>query len=152
MAGRGPAPKPKDQRRNRSVPQRGEWVDLPAVVEPVLPELPKRPRGLGRWSPRTVAAWDAWRMDPATTQYGPAEVASALELAFLHHDAVNGDEKWSEVRQWMDRLGLNAKGKRDLRWRAPSEHAADAGGAPALRAAGGTVHRLRAVDPSNQAS
>jgi hypothetical protein len=87
MAGRGPAPKPKDQRRRRNAPARGEWVDLPPVDEPVLPELPKRPRGTGRWHPRTVALWEAWRQDPATTQFGPAEVAAAVELAFLHHDA-----------------------------------------------------------------
>jgi hypothetical protein len=31
----------------------------------------------------------------------------------------------SEVRQRMDGLGLSAKGKRDLRWRAPTEHAAE---------------------------
>jgi hypothetical protein len=125
MAGRGPAPKPKDQRRRRNTPARGEWVDLPAVDEPLLPELPKRVRGTGRWHPRTVALWEAWRQDPATTQFGPAEVAGAVELAFLHHDACLGAEKMSEVRQRMDGLGLSAKGKRDLRWRAPTEHAAE---------------------------
>jgi len=126
MAGRGPAPKPKEQRRNRGAPARGEWVDLPAVDDPILPELPKRPRGTGRWHARTAAAWAAWRRDPATTQYGPAEVAAALELAWLHTDSiVDGEPKASEIRLRMDGLGLTAKGKRDLRWRAPTEHAAE---------------------------
>lgn len=127
MAGRGPPPKPKDQRRNRGAPARGEWIDLPAVDEPILPDLPKRPRGTGRWHARTIAAWAAWRLDPATTQYGPAEVAAAVELAWNLDASVKNEAgaKASEVRLRMDGLGLTAKGKRDLRWRAPSERAAE---------------------------
>lgn len=127
MAGRGFAPKDPAARRNRTAPSRGEWITLPAVdpAEPVLQDLPKRPRGTGRWHPRTVAAWAAWRLDPATTQYGPAEIAGAVELAWLHHDSiVKGDPKATEIRLRADGLGLTAKGKRDLRWRAPTERAA----------------------------
>jgi hypothetical protein len=119
--GRGPAPKPSEQRRRRNKPERGEWVELPSLEKPILPELPKRGRGEGRWHPRTVAAWAAWRDDPATTQYGPAEIMAAVELAYIHHSYCVGDEKASEVRLRMDGLGLTPKGKRDLRWRSPSE-------------------------------
>lgn len=146
MAGVGRAPKPQDQRVRRNKPARGEWVDLPAVDpdELALPELPKRPRGTGRWHARTVAAWAAWRLDPATTQYGPAEVAAAVELAWLHTDSiVDGDPKAAEIRLRMDGLGLTAKGKRDLRWRAPTEHAAE--DAKPERTASATVTQLRAV-------
>ena len=118
MAGRGPAPKPKEQRRNKSAPQRGEWVDLVPLTEPVLPELPDWPSDSGRcWHPRTLATWSAWRDDPATSQYGPAEIAAAVELAYVHDAFVRGDEKAAEVRLRMDGLGLTSKGKRDLRWR-----------------------------------
>ena len=146
MAGIGRPPKDPATRRNRTPPSRGEWVDLPRVTVPVLPELPKRPRGAGRWSSRTVAVWDAWRRDPATTQYGPAEIASAVELAWLHDANVKGDRdaKAAEVRLRTDGLGLTAKGKRDLRWRAPTEHAAD----PAVKveqSKGAAVRILRAV-------
>jgi hypothetical protein len=144
MAGRGPAPKPKDQRRRTNAPTRGEWVDLPAVATPTLPELPKRPRGAGRWHPRTVAAWEAWRQDPASTQYGSAEVSAALELAWLHHESImDGEPKASEIRLRMDGLGLTAKGKRDLRWRAPTEHAAEEVKPERERSA--EVRQLRAV-------
>lgn len=143
MAGRGPAPKPPEQRRRRNKPERGEWTDLPVVVEPVLPEIPSRARGTGRWHPRTVRAWAAWRLDPATTQYGPAEISAAEELAFVHHDACCGDEKMSEVRLRMDALGLSAKGKRDLRWRAPTETAITEPGEEQPKLA--PVRRLRAV-------
>jgi hypothetical protein len=146
MAGRGPAPKPKEQRRNRHVPSRGEWVDLPAVTVPVLPELPKRKRGSGPWHPRTVAVWAAWRQDPASTQYGPAEIAAAIELAWLFEDNVRGERSApaSEVRQRMQALGLDAKGKRDLRWRTVAETETIAA-QPKLA----EVRRLRAVDSAS---
>jgi hypothetical protein len=112
MAGRGPAPKTARQRRGE--PARGEWIDLPALEAPVLPELPA-----GEWSERTKDAWEAWRSDPVTGQYGPAEIDAALVLLDLYEEFVtNHSTKLAgEIRQWQDRLGLNPKGKRDLRWR-----------------------------------
>lgn len=144
MAGRGPAPKPPEARRNRTPPARGEWVDLPAVEAPVLPALPE-----GEWHPRTVAMYSAWSLDPAATQFGPAEVAAVLELAYLLDAHVCGDReaKAAEVRLRMDGLGLSAKGKRDLRWRAPTETAAQQ--AESAAPSKGTRRRhLRAVDPA----
>jgi len=45
-----------------------------------------------------------------------------VELAFLHGALVDGRMALAaEVRQRMDILGLTQKGKRDLRWRVPSE-------------------------------
>lgn len=116
MAGRGPEPKPKDKRRNASPPQRGEWVNLPPLVDRVLPELPARDDG---WMPRTGALWAAWSDDPVTSTFGPSEVAAAVEVAFLHDDYVRDPSaaRIAEIRQWTDRLGLNPKGKRDLRYR-----------------------------------
>lgn len=117
MAGTGPAPKPAGQRRRRNAPARGEWIDLPPLDSPILPELPERSEAEGEWSERTIFTWKAWQQDPATTQYGPAAKAQALNLAYLFEGWVRGDEKWSEVRLTMDGLGLTEKGKRDLRWR-----------------------------------
>ena len=126
MAGRGPAPKAEGQRRRRHAPERGDWINLPAVDPnaPALPELPKRSRGTGRWHPRVTAAWAAWRLDPATTQFGPAEVAAAVELAWVMDDMVRSGAATlvTAVQRRADALGLTAKGKRDLRWRAPAEH------------------------------
>lgn len=118
MAGTGPAPKLPHERRNRVPPQRGEWVDLKPLDTPVLPSLPKRERGSGTWSARTKAAWKAWREDPVTSQYGPADTQAALDLVFLYEEWVRGNlSLTTEVRHLRDRLGLNPKGKRDLRWR-----------------------------------
>lgn len=129
MAGHGPAPKQPDQRRNRHEPQRGEWVELAALAERVLPELPappdlivrvqgKSPRRVKRpWSSRTLAAWEAWARDPVTGVYGPAEIAAVVELAFVMEEYVRGLGSPNEVRLRMDGLGLSPKGKRDLRYR-----------------------------------
>lgn len=117
MAGQGPAPKDPGQRRRTNEPARGEWVDLKPVEKAILPALPKRKGG---WSARTRATWNRWRKDPATTMYGESEIASALDLAYLHHDWTRGDSKLAaEIRLRMDGLGLTPKGKRDLRWRPP---------------------------------
>jgi hypothetical protein len=118
MAGQGFAPKPKDQRRNRTEPTRGEWVDLGPLEAPVLPELKEL-------SPRAQALYDAWRADPVTGTFGPSEVAATVELAHLQDEFESGGDPElkfqrvspSELRLRMDGLGLTLKGKRDLRVR-----------------------------------
>lgn len=119
MAGHGPAPKAPEERASLKVPERGDWVTLLPLTKPVLPPLPRRARGEGEWSPRTRRMWDAWRKDWVTGAYGPAEIAWAIDLAYVYEDAVRAHRPpmWAEARQWMDRLGLTMKGKRDLRLR-----------------------------------
>jgi hypothetical protein len=119
MAGQGPAPKNPDERARTHAPLRGEWQTLGPLTEPVLPPLPRRGKGEGTWSARTQRIWEAWRTDWVTGAYGPAEVAMAVELAYIYEDAVRESRytTWAEARQWMDRLGLTMKGKRDLRLR-----------------------------------
>ncbi|MEK6327496.1 MAG: hypothetical protein AABM66_08245 [Actinomycetota bacterium] len=114
----GPAPKQPSERRRRNPPAGGEWIELPATVEkPILPPLPRRSKG--RWSTVTRATWEAWRIDPATTQYTPADISFALHtirLVELGH-AMPTAALLAEIRLRMDGLGLTAKGKRYLRWR-----------------------------------
>lgn len=117
MAGRGPAPKANRQRR--AEPTRGDWVDLAPLARAILPSLPKRQKGTGTWSSRTKTAWAAWRKDAVTAQYSFADIQAAVDLAFLYEDWVREPSVGlaNEIRQRQDRLGLNPKGKRDLRWR-----------------------------------
>jgi hypothetical protein len=131
----GPAPKDKSQRAHRAQPTFGEWVTIPPLSEPVLPELP--PARVGQvltsemtavdfespWHPSTKAIWSVWRTDWVTGIYTDTEVGMALALANLWDDASRNGKAalWSECRQWMDRLGLTLKGKRDLRLRAAGE-------------------------------
>jgi hypothetical protein len=118
MAGRGRAPKLPDERRNRSEPQRGEWIELRPLERPVLPALPRRGRGEGQWSPRTRRVYEGWRSDPVTATFGRNEIAATVELAFLQEELARGKVALaSEIRQRADGLGLPLKGKRDLRFR-----------------------------------
>lgn len=120
MPGRGPAPKPASQRRNANPKVRGEWIDL---TEPVgkVPKLPNRGRGRGHWSARTRRAWKAWWSDPASTQWGPADIDLVEHLAdvmeaWVRDSRINAA---SEIRQLRDHLGLTPKGRQDRRWRLP---------------------------------
>jgi hypothetical protein len=126
----GPAPKPQDQRRRYNQPARGEWVDLEPLEGPVLPEADEN------WSPRAKRFWAAWRQDPVTSQYGPADLAAVWDLA---ENFAGMGESTQTAR--MDRLGLTPKGKRDLRWRTPAEVAA-------AEKRGTKVRRLQVVERS----
>lgn len=119
MAGRGPAPKAPEDRRRRNAPTGGEWVTLPELTTAVLPALPTRGKGRGSWSARTRAAWNAWRSDPVTSQYGPADVQLAVDLAWLYEEWVREPTAAlaAEIRQRQDALGLTPKGRQDRRWR-----------------------------------
>jgi hypothetical protein len=110
MGGRGPAPKPSSQRRRANEPARGEWMDLEPLAKPVLPALGTRKDG---WSPATRLMWEAWRKDPVSAQWSPADVAYARDTIERLECGAPPDE----LRLRMDGLGLTPKGKRDLRWR-----------------------------------
>lgn len=135
MAGRGPAPKPASERRNRTEPSRGDWVDLKPLTKPILPALPRRAKGTGVWSARTRRMYDGWRADPVTQTYGETEIAAVLELAHLQEELSRGKLSLApEIRQRADGLGLTLKGKRDLRFRiVTDEPEAPPRRAPAVR-------------------
>jgi hypothetical protein len=92
-------------------------VDLEPLAAPVIPELPS-----GEWSERARLTWEAWRSDPVTAQWSPADVAYALDAIVLYEGMTSRDA--NEVRLRMDGLGLTPKGKRDLRWRVSAQAAA----------------------------
>lgn len=119
MAGHGPPPKAPEERASYKVPERGDWLTLPPLTKAVLPALPRRAKGEGPWSTRTQRMWTAWRKSWVTGAFGADEIAMTIELAYVYEDAVRDSKptRWAEVRQWMDRLGLTMKGKRDLRLR-----------------------------------
>lgn len=123
-------PAPAENRRRANVPARGDWVDLPPITKPFLPELPARADG-EEWSQRTVDAWALWRMDPATSQYTPAEIAYALDAIALYEEMTPSSA--SEVRLRMDGLGLTPKGKKDLRYRVSQDVDDSQGAKPVAR-------------------
>jgi hypothetical protein len=126
---------------------RGEWEDLQPLERPVLSTLPKASPLVDHdgvdhgWPDTTRELWNAWRRDPVTAQWSPADVAYAVDTIRLHAAA-----PWkmaNEIRLRMDSLGLTPKGKRDLRWRI-----AAADDEPEEQRPLATVRRLRAVDPA----
>jgi len=60
--------------------------------------------------------WEGFARDPVTTQYTEADVTTLRYLATEWEPMAH-----SERRMLMDRLGLSAKGRRDLRWRTQLE-------------------------------
>jgi hypothetical protein len=121
VAGNGPAPKDAAARRRRNAPERGEWQTLKTLERPVLEPLPVLD-GEDLWCARTAETWEAWRADPVTGTWSPADRAYAMDTIMLHQ-MVYGPEgdvaRANEVRLRMDSLGLTPKGKRDLRYRLP---------------------------------
>jgi hypothetical protein len=144
----GPPPKPPHLRRNRSAKRGGEWVELPAELDqPMLGALPRRCNGEGNWSERTRRMWAAWRADPATAMWGPADRSFALETAYLFELNVREPRAAlsAEIRIRLDTLGLTSRGKRALRWRV--RDAAEVVGFPPAPKRRST-RRLRAIDPT----
>jgi hypothetical protein len=141
----GPPPKAPQARRRRNTPAGGEWIDLYPLEEPVLPELPG-----GEWDEDVRELWEAWRKDPATSRYTPADTAFALDTARIYQSLkpLNASAA-TMLQRRADALGLTPKGKRNLRWRVV-EHNADATRPRAPRAR--KRRHLIAVDPPKAAS
>ena len=118
MAGRGRAPKPQNERRNKSKPQRGDWQELTAPLSKP-PALPTRGKGRGVWSARTKRAWRAWWTDPVSGQWSPSDIELAEHLADCMEEWVREPiaGRASEIRQLRDVLGLTPKGRQDRRWK-----------------------------------
>lgn len=108
-------PLPKEARRRRNQPARGDWVELGPLEDPVVPDLPADVI----WRGETRLAWAAWWSDPVSAQWSPADVAYAGDTIRLHNDWLRS--QMGELRQRMDALGLTPKGKKDLRWRIVDE-------------------------------
>jgi hypothetical protein len=136
MPGRGPAPKPKAQRRTAHKPQRGEWQATPGVGWQHGP-VPDPPAGLHVAS---VRAWEIWFRSWWAAHWTPSDVPGLEVLIGLHSEVrtaleepfVEGiDEKTgrsiyvrrpnptTELRQMMDNYGVTPKGQQDRRWTRP---------------------------------
>jgi hypothetical protein len=137
----GPTPKDRSTRRRRNVPSGGEWIDLLPLEKPVLQELGDD----DEWSTRARETWQAWREDPATSQWSPADIAFASDTLTLVE--LNEREPRSslaaEIRLRLDGLGLTPKGRRNLRWRLADAEVVEH---PASSSTNARRRRLRAVE------
>lgn len=138
MAGRGPAP--STNRRRSNEPTRGDWIDVKPFEKKEQRVLPTLEEGFVdvfdlegesiTWPAMTRRAWAAWRDDPVTRLYSPADVSYALDTIFLH--AMQTNSTANEVRLRMDGLGLTPKGRQDRRVRVADDGLA-AAAAPAAK-------------------
>lgn len=114
MAGRGPAP--KDDRRRRNEPVRGE----PHAAEGEgwrHGEIPVPPDGL---MPASLEAWRVWFGSWFAAHWGPEDVPGLRQVIRLY-DQVERSEfvRATELRQGMDNYGITPKGQQDRRWKRP---------------------------------
>lgn len=79
MAGRGPAPKPSDQRRRRNKPETPvKVVETDGALRG--PDLPDT----FEWPAPTVAWWQTWRQAPQAQEFTDTDWSFLLDTAVLH--------------------------------------------------------------------
>jgi hypothetical protein len=141
MPGRGPAPKPREQRRDRHKKQAGDWVQLPpGGYQGPIPSL----AGVGL-SDSTYEWWKTIWRSPMATQWTEGDVPALKELAMLRELLLDGKMSVAaEVRLRSDSFGLTPAGRQQRRWMITEEDQERAG---AMKSKEPSLRRLRAVDP-----
>ena len=113
MSGRGPTPKPPDQRVTRHEPQRGEWREAPGGGW-LHGDVPEPPDGLLAAS---LVAWSTW-FGAWWASFWSAEDLPALRQVIRLYDQVERGEfqRAGELRLQMDSYGITPKGQKENRW------------------------------------
>lgn len=135
-----PGPPPKKQRARRNVPAGGEWKPSPGSGWQ-HGDIPPAPDGLLAASRDTWASWfKGWWAANWSPDY-LTQIRTAIQL----YDAKErGDFKAiTELRQWMDGIGVTFKGQQMLRWSPPK--AEDVARTEQLAEPDGKYGYLRAV-------
>lgn len=149
MAGRGPAPKPADQRARRNVePMPLRTYALEVADQPALPET--LPGGLP-WPARTHEWWAMWAESPLSTDFTSSDWTFLLDTALLHAQMWSGDTKVAaELRQRVAKFGATPEDRARLRITFAAAEEADGGQpAPAPRSARAAYKGLRSVGGSD---
>lgn len=119
MAGKGPAP--KDGRRRRNVPARGEIVTAPAEGWQ-HGKVPAAPAGL---MPASRGAWSTWFKAWFAAFWTPSDLPGLRQVIRLYDQVERGVfQRSSELRLQMDAYGITPKGQQDRRWKKPEAPAA----------------------------
>lgn len=116
----GPAPKPPEQRRRRTVPTTGEWIDIirPRLDKPSQLPLSKLKFAKDiRWSAENRERWRMWCLDPVSEYWTEGDLSLAIETLRIYHEMAFVDLPFPEIARRMERLGLTPTGKRTLRFR-----------------------------------
>lgn len=114
-----PGPAPKEHRRRRNVPARGEWKPAPGDgwQHGEIPEPPDNLR------PGSVKAWQTWFGAWFASHWTP-DMVPGLELVILAYDDVKygQDVKASDrttLHNLMRAYGITPDGQLALRWQRP---------------------------------
>jgi hypothetical protein len=120
MAGRGPAPKPAAERRNRAAKARGEVASTPTVGWRFGP-VPAPPTGLLKVSRES---WGIWMGSWVAAHWELLDLPGLFLLIKLYDQVQRGAyQRSAELRIQMDTYGLTPKGQQDRRWKAPEVEA-----------------------------
>jgi hypothetical protein len=140
MPGRGPAPKPESRTRHK--PIRGEWKATPGAGWQ-HGDIPAPPPGL---MPTTLLTWDTWMRSWVAANWMP-DLLPQINVAIKLYDSFERGEfkNVTELRQWMDSLGLTPKGQQDRRWAPPKADELPAAATDDAPVAASRYAHLRAV-------
>lgn len=134
-----PGPPPKVDRRRRNKPASGEWKPAPGSGWQ-HGDIPPAPDGLLAAS---RATWDAWFRGWWAANWSPDYLTQIRKAIQLYDATERGDFKAiTELRQWMDGIGVTFKGQQMLHWQPPK---ADEAPATAEAPNAGRFAHLRAV-------
>lgn len=114
MAGKGPAPKPANQRaRNNKQPAPMRVVKSEPTPQPPLPEC--MPDGRF-WPPQTMEWWGMWGQDPLSAEFRPTDWSELLDTAVIHGLYWMGNVKMgNELRLRTARFGATQEDRLRLR-------------------------------------
>jgi hypothetical protein len=111
-----PGPAPKEVRRRRNAPVRGDWRRA-AGVGWQYGDVPAPPDGL---MPATVAAWEVWMGAWFAAHWTPGDVPGLCVVALLYDQVARGERKRAgEWRLWANSYGITPKGQQERRWLPP---------------------------------
>lgn len=112
MAGRGPAPKPRERRARGA---RSEPTGV-TVVRFVLGEQPPLPDWVD-WPTRTVEWWEMWRESPLSEHFTASDWEFLLDTALLHAAVWGGGnlDRLAELRLRVAKFGATPEDRARLR-------------------------------------
>jgi hypothetical protein len=145
MAGRGPAPKPPEQRRRSNTPARNEWRAAGGEGWQ-HGEVPKPPAKLTKGA---RDAWEIWFGAWFAWFWEPEDLPGLRQLVRLYDQVERGEfQRHSELRLAMDSYGITPKGQQDRRWMPAAEDVEEPDVAVEPEHVGGRFAGLKIVKPA----
>jgi hypothetical protein len=107
---------PKESRRRRNVPERGEWQPT-AGIGWQHGAIPPSPTGLLKPS---RDAWGVWMRAWFASHWTPDDLPGLRKVIQLYDATERGElHRSAELRMSMDNYGITPKGQQDRRWSPP---------------------------------